>query len=273
MSSTDQEETSPARGIISTRLDEQAYRPISGMAVFCLLLSVVGLASFLNYYLIALALIILILSIVTSIRLDRAKEEYGGQLIAKLAILVGLVGTLGAGTSHVVQHIALTREARAFAESYLAAVLADDLEEAFRLRMAPQARAIVNDNVKDLLFQYNKEFEAFKKEKVTQVLRAGGKEALVEFKGNSEVFRMEGLSLVGVDFHVTLPGNPPKKFATTIGVHGGVSYVGDWEGRQWYIRGNEAIAEIPIESSTKTEPSATAVKAGNEPAPKQENAP
>lgn len=227
----------------SARDAEFVYRPISVMAIVCLLASLVSLVTFFNYYLIPIALVVLVISVLTSIRLERAKNEYEGQLLSKIAILVGLVATIGAGTVHAVTYVALSREARAFSEEYLRLLLADKLEEAFRMRIAPAARAYCKDDLKEIMFQYNKEFEAFKQEKITEVLRAGGSNATIEFLGASQVLQYAGLDLIGTEFRVTLPGPPRRVFRLMLGIHGGVSQAGDWIGRQWYVSGNDKVGE------------------------------
>lgn len=229
---------------MSAQRDEFVYRPVSTAAVLCLLASVATLFSFINPYMIAVGMVMLVFSIVTSIRLDRAKDEYEGQFLAKLAILVGLVATIGAGTKHTITYFALSREARAYGELYLKTLLADNLEEAFRLRIGPQIRALCKDDVKEIILQYNDGFEAFKKELVTQTLRAGGADSTVEFLGVTGMEHFEGLELLGVHYRVTIVNEPRKTYEVILGISGGVSLAGDWEGRQWFVRGNEDIREV-----------------------------
>jgi hypothetical protein len=224
--------------------EEFVYRPISSMAVICLIAALMTLGSFLNPYVIAVAALVLVISIVTSIRLDRAKEEYEGQFLAKLAILVGLVATLGATTKHTITYFALTREAREYGEVYLRTLLADNLEEAFRLRIGPQMRALCKDDLKEILLQYNENFDAFKKEAVTQTLRAGGVDSTIENLGVTGTIHIEGMELIGMHYRVTIANEPRKTYELVLGISGGVSEAGDWEGRQWHIRGNEDIKEV-----------------------------
>ncbi|MBY0588100.1 hypothetical protein K2X85_13040 [bacterium] len=230
--------------------NEFVYRPISTMAVLCLLAALMTLSSFLNPYIIAVAVLVLLVSIITSIRLDRAKEEYEGQFLAKLAILVGLVATLGATTTHSITYFALTREAREYGEVYLQTLLADNLEEAFRLRIGPQIRAICKDDVKEILLQYNENFDAFKKEAVTQTLRAGGVDSTIEYLGVTGSVHIEGMELIGMHYRVKIANEPRKTYEVVLGISGGVSEAGDWQGRQWFVRGNEDIKEVSAPATT-----------------------
>jgi hypothetical protein len=229
---------------MSAPRDEFVYRPVSTAAVLCLLASLASLSSFINPYMIAVAAVLLVFSVITSVRLDRAKSEYEGQFLAKLAILVGLVATIGAGTKHTITYFALSREAREYGELYLRTLLEDNLEEAFRLRIGPQVRALCKDDVKEMILQYNDGFEAFKKELVTQTLRAGGANSTVEYLGVTGMEHFEGLELLGVHYRVTIVNEPRKTYEVILGISGGVSPAGDWEGRQWFVRGNEDIREV-----------------------------
>jgi hypothetical protein len=156
-----------------------------------------------------------------------------------------MVAVFGAATTHGVTFLALSSEARAFSESYLRALLADDLEEAFRMRIGPQARAYCRNDLKEMLMVYNKNFEGFKKEGVTKALRAGGQKSTVTYLGATEIEQMDGLNLIGVQYRVQLDSQPPRTYDVALAVHGGVSQAGDWEGRQWYIWGNDGIKETP----------------------------
>ena len=238
----------PMMSGFSARKDEFVYRPISVMAVICLLASTVCLLSFISLFMIPVAVIVLIFSVITYIRLERSRNEYAGQLLAVVAILITLVSSLGAGTKHAVTFFAFSREAREHADAYLHALLADDLEQAFLLRMNPQSRASVGDDVNDLVQTYNKEYEAFKKEAVTKALRAGGADSVIEYRGATEFFPHMGLDLVGLHYRVHLATEPKRTYDVTLGILGGVSEGGDWDGRQWFVQGNENIVEVPPEA-------------------------
>jgi hypothetical protein len=255
--------TDPGRQISAQR-DEFVYRPVSTAAVLCLLASLATLSSFMNPYMIGVAVVMLVFSIVTSVRLDQAKNEYEGQFLAKLAILVGLVATIGAGTKHTITYFALSREAREYGELYLRTLLADNLEEAFRLRIGPQVRALCKDDVKEMILQYNDGFEAFKTEQVTQTLRAGGENSLVEFIGITGMEHFDGMELLGVQYRVTIVNEPRKTYELILGISGGVSPAGDWEGRQWFVRGNEDIREV---SAPATAEGASPSTSTSEPVP------
>lgn len=240
----------PSMSGFSARKDEFVYRPISVMAVLCLIASLFALLSFVSLYMIPVAVIILIVSVVTYIRLERSRNEYAGQVLAGLAVVITLIGTVGAGTAHAVTFYAYSTEARGLADQYLAALLADNLEEAFLLRTDPQSRASVSDDVNDLVKTYNKAYEGFKKEAVTKALRAGGANSIVEFKRATDFYPFNGLSMVGLHYQVQLATEPKKKYDVVLGIVGGVSEAGDWEGRQWYIQSNESIDEVPTQPQT-----------------------
>ena len=146
----------PSMSGLSARKEEFVYRPVSLMAVLSLVASLFSLFSFVSMFVIPIAFIFLIASIITYVRLERARNEYAGQLLAGLAIFISLIGTLGAGTVHAVTFFALSAEARQQADEYLQALLSDKLEDAFRMRMDPQSRASVGDDINDLVKTYNK---------------------------------------------------------------------------------------------------------------------
>lgn len=98
---------------LSARKEEFVYRPVSLMAVLSLVASLFSLFSFVSMFVIPIAFIFLIASIITYVRLERARNEYAGQLLAGLAIFISLIGTLGAGTVHAVTFFALSAEASA----------------------------------------------------------------------------------------------------------------------------------------------------------------
>lgn len=240
----------PSMSGFSARKDEFVYRPISVMAVLCLVASMFALLSFVSLYMIPVAVIILIVSVVTYIRLERSRNEYAGQVLAGLAIVITLIGTVGAGTAHAVTFYAYSNEARGLADQYLAALLADNLEEAFLLRTDPQSRASVSDDVTDLVKTYNKAYETFKKEPVTKALRAGGLNSVVEYKNATAFFPFNGLNMVGLHYQIQLATEPKKTYEVVLGIVGGVSEAGDWEGRQWFIQDNSAITEVDPKDQT-----------------------
>jgi len=240
----------PTMSGFSARKDEFVYRPISVMAVLCLLASLVSLLSFVSLYMIPVAVIILIVSVVTYVRLERSRNEYAGQVLAGLATVITLVGTVGAGTAHAVTFYAYSNEARQLADQYLAALLSDNLEEAYFLRMDPQSRASVDDDVTDLVKTYNKAYEGFKKEAVTKTLRAGGANSVVEYVNATGFHPFNGLSMIGLHYRIHLASEPKKTYDVFLGIVGGVSEAGDWTGRQWYIHDNEQISEVAPEAQT-----------------------
>lgn len=261
---------------MSADASEFVYRPISALAVICLVLSVVTLSSFMTYYMIVPALIVLVMSIVVSLRLDRSNAEYAGQLPAKVAILVGLIATLGAGTAHWVRFIAIQKEAREFADKYLRVLLADDLETAFWMRAIPNVREECKGNVKELVFRHNADYEKFKKEPPTRALRAGDSStekarvvflgtvplADEEFARNWPILRMiqlvlfgpeyrideNGLDEVPLKFRVSLANQERSVYDAGLAVCGGLASQG-WKGRQWYIKDALVASRSPVEAS------------------------
>ncbi len=66
----------------------------------------------------------------------------------------------------------------------------------------------------------------------------------MEFLGVTGMEHFEGLELLGVHYRVTIVNEPRKTYEVILGISGGVSLAGDWEGRQWFVRGNEDIREV-----------------------------
>lgn len=223
---------------LSAEPTEFVYRPISTVAVLCLVASVLSLVSFLDYHLIVPAAAVLAVSVATSVRLDRAKQEYSGQVAAKLAIFLGLIATIGAGTSHYIRYVVVTRSARDYGEQFLRALLEDDLEGAFAMTTDPLTRAASGMDVQEMILRRNKDYEEFKKNRLTRALRAGdsvAEKAQVKFLRVGDHIRPEGLDLVAVHYEVTLAtGNRPT-YEVRLGVCGGVVSHG-WRGRQWWVK-------------------------------------
>jgi hypothetical protein len=234
------------RSGLSAEPTEFVYRPISTLAVLCLVASVLSLVSFLDYHLIAPAAVVLAVSVATSVRLDRAKQEYGGQIAAKIAIILGLIATIGAGTSHYIRYVVVTRSARDYGEEFLRALLEDDLEGAFAMTVAPVMREASGMDLQEMILRHNKEYEEFKKNRLTRALRAGDAaedKARVRFLGVDGHLRPEGLDLVGLRYEVTLAtGNRPT-YEVRLGVIGGVVPQG-WKGRQWWVKYHDEFKAV-----------------------------
>lgn len=235
---------------ISASASEFVYRPISGMAVLSLILSLVSLASFVNFYLLVPAFVVLVLSIWTAVKLDRAKAEYQGQLLAKLAVFLALVATIGAGTAHGISFLAITSSAKNWAEQYLNAVLHDELEAAFLMTVMPYEREANGNDPKRIVAQFNEKFQEFKTDDVVRFLRAeSSHRPEIEFLKTTGFGRVEGLDLVGLRYLIQLDDDARTAYHVDLNVHGGVHSA--WAGRQWYITPNSSI--VKLSSQTKAD--------------------
>lgn len=238
----------PAASMMSAERTEFVYRPIHGMAVLSIVLALASLVSFLNYYLLAPAVLILIVSIWTTVKLDRAKSEYQGQLLAKLAVFVSLTSTLGAGTAHVISYMVITSSARNWAEQYLNAVLDDELERAFFMTLMPHDRQAFDNDPGKAAAAFNPKYQEFKTDDVVRFLRTlGSQEATIECLKTTAFGRLENLDLVGLLFRVRLNDSEKTTFLVELNVHGGVHSA--WAGRQWYMTPNNRILNVTGKTS------------------------
>ena len=217
----------------TSREPEIAYRPISQMAVFCLVLAVLSFLAFASMIFWPLPLIALGLSIWTSRRLEAARREIAGQFVVKLALFLSLIGGLGAVTQYSVQRVILTRAARHYANGFLDAVLQNRVKEAFVMTRAPLSRAGMEDDVDQLLERTPDEYRTYLQEDpVVSRFTARLPDAQVSYLGSSNFGQAGGFFHVVLTYEVLLE---EKAYEVKLVLQGAAAPGGEWEGRQWYV--------------------------------------
>src|SRR4051812_22500730 len=83
------------------------YKPISAMAVISLLLGLGALGAFFSWGLWLVPPIALIVAGMTSRRLEQARDEYAGQVLAKFGLLLAVISIAGAPTIYFTKRFLL----------------------------------------------------------------------------------------------------------------------------------------------------------------------
>jgi hypothetical protein len=222
-------------GAFSFREPEEFYRPVSGMAVLSFFVSVASLMAFLTPSFWFIPPLALILAFYTSRRVELARKEVAGQLVAKLSIFVALIALIGAPTQFFVQYLILTREARKAGDAYVDSVLQNQIRTSFEYTLHPMSRAMITDDPTT-----RDEFLRMNQEKYRQVLNMpiymvlGGKlkESQVTFMGYKWRGYFDGLFHIDLRYDVDCEGTV---WVVVLKMKGGVALGGEWKGRQWYI--------------------------------------
>lgn len=211
----------------------ETYRPMSTMAVVSIVLAVLSLGAFATIKMLVVTAFALVLSIVTSIRLERAKSEYAGQLLARLAAVLAVVSLFGSVTKYGVEWAILTREAHRVADQFLDEVLAFQVKRAFYWRMPPWGRPADEDakGLDELLIRNGPAYRDFVNSPL--VAKLGGKvaDAQVTYAG-VETYGYDTLYHVSLQYVVNLDG---ADYLVHLWLQGTANLSPEEKSRRWFI--------------------------------------
>ncbi|MBX6312515.1 MAG: DUF4190 domain-containing protein [Isosphaeraceae bacterium] len=129
------------KGAISAIENEiPAYRAISPMAVFSLVLGVLSALSFADYWFLGAAVAAIGTGWLADRKIRRLPDVLTGRGLAQAGIGLGLMFGLSSVTIGAVQYALLVRDAERFARSYAQVLRSGDLAQALHYKLAPQAR-------------------------------------------------------------------------------------------------------------------------------------
>lgn len=224
------------------------------MAVICFCLSLLTPFAFAHYYFWVLPAFVLPLSIWTSVRIERARAEYAGQLLAKMAIVISLASGIGAGTKYAIEWTILTREARRECDRFLDLVLANRLKQAFVMTLPPHRRADMENDVDQLIQRNSDAHRKFLMSPIVEHFAGKAADVQVTFRSFGGFVYDKGFHVVGLHYHFTL--DDKQVYRVGIAAQGGVAPAGEWQGRQWYVSSPmvEPVTLLPDGSEEKPKP-------------------
>lgn len=217
----------------SSEEPEIAYRPIATMAVVSFIFALFSGLAFASPYFWVIPPIALIISAMTSTRLEQAKQEYAGQVLTKASVAISLCCLVAAPTQHLLTRFIITREARhQLGDRFLDLILANRTKEAFVLTLAPPNRAGREGNPDELIVRSDRSYREFVNEDLHRLLVNRLAETQVTFLGVDGYGFTEGYYLVGLRYELAVAD---KTYDVLILAKGGEATQGEWEGRQWYV--------------------------------------
>ncbi|MFO0948395.1 MAG: hypothetical protein U1D30_21155 [Planctomycetota bacterium] len=209
------------------------YRPVSAMAVICFCMSLLTPFAFAHHYFWVLPALVLPLSIWTSIRIEKARAEYAGQLLAKAAIVISLASGIGSVTKFSIEWVILSREARQEADRFLDLILANRLKQAFVLTIPPHRRADMENDVDQLIQRNSDGHRKFLLSPIVEEFKGKAADVQVTFQGFGGFVYDKGFHIIGLHYYFTL--DDKQIYRVSLAAFGGVAPAGEWKGRQWYV--------------------------------------
>lgn len=242
---------SQTRGI-SAQAGEIAYRPVSKAAALELTFAIVSLLAFSSPAAWILPVAVLIFAVRTSSWLERAKGEYAGQVLAKLAIFISLVAAVGAPTKHFVERYVILNEAMDSCNAFLDLVLANQVKDAFKYTLSPLQKSGMEDKIDELIVRAGQNYREYLNWDAIIKLRGRLQTAQVTYLGlasknqpgvdttlservqdwveGSNFVYSNGTYQAALRYRITLDdGSVFEAVAILVGG------TGDWKGRQWFV--------------------------------------
>ena len=179
----------------------------------------------------------------TSRRLEAARLEYSGQLLAKIGLLLALIALVCAPARYYTKRILLARESRAVANEYLDALLEYRVDDAYRLMAPAFSQGQPLDEIVSKLGRDN--YQKYREQPVVVGLQGKGKDVLITYLDEIYGDTRSGIDEVFHRYLVTVEqkGAPPKKQMVMVALTGAVSPDGSWDGRVWTVNANTMIAD------------------------------
>jgi hypothetical protein len=215
------------------------YKPVSTMAVISFLLGIASLGSFFSLGLWVLLPFAIIISSITSFRLERARQEYAGQFISKVAVLLSLVSLVGAPTVFFTKYYLLAAESRTVADQYLDFIMENKLKSAFKLTQSVLTQASTKSDDEMVLRMGREQYLNYLAGPSLRQLGGIGEVAQVTHSGALYEGTSQGLDRVMHQYIVTIdtgkPGEKPLVLSVPVLMQGATSPTGEWEGRKWRV--------------------------------------
>jgi hypothetical protein len=225
---------SPESRTFSSRDLEETYRPISALAVTSFVLGVLSILAFASMYLWAIPIVALVIAVPTSRWLERAREEYAGQLLAKVGILLAVLSFCGASTQYAVTRFIIVNEAGKVADHYVDLILAHRVKDAYFYTLPPLARKDQQDQVDALIDKSKNQYRAYLYgDGVTDLLRGRLAEAQVTRVSCGGHQFQQGSHYVYVNYQITLDSGV---YSIWLLLQGMEPTANEWKGRQWIVQ-------------------------------------
>lgn len=219
---------------LSSREPEVSFRPVSTLAVISVVVSLSSWSAFASPWLWGAPVVALLVSVYSIWTLERARREYAGQLLAKLAAALALAAAIGAPTRYGIERLLIVQEAHVVANTYLDLILANRPKEAFVWLLEPISRAGMEDQVDQLIVRAANQYRGFLESQEYTHLGGRGAVAQVTSLPHDRYSYFTGYYQVYMPYVVHLD-DTNTDVDVGIWLRGGTAPDEEWEGRQWFI--------------------------------------
>lgn len=175
------------------------YRAISPMAVFSLILGLIALFCFADFYFLVAAAAAVVTGFLADRKIRRMPDVLTGRGFAQAGIAMGLIFGLGSVTTDYVQDYIRRTEAARFARTYVKVLQDRSLGENLWYRIPPAARKNMTPAQVMERFE-NSKMEPMKAEEQLGPIRAIKDRLAKDPKGDLDFIRIEQVVVDGLDF-------------------------------------------------------------------------
>jgi hypothetical protein len=223
---------------LSSSQTEVGYRPVAHSAVLSICIGILSLLAFATVYFWIVPVLGLVISIWSSVRLEKARREYAGQFLAKIAIFLSLISAVAAPSRYYTQWFIIWREASAFTDDFLDRVLANRIKDAFVLTLSPPVQAMLERKPEDqeeldkTLIQHGQRYRQFLSEQLRIFFAGKAAEAAVTKMGVTYYDYSRGTYSVAVRYRIELGTNA---YDVVVLAQGTASTRREWRGRKWTV--------------------------------------
>ncbi|HVJ80379.1 MAG TPA: hypothetical protein VNC50_04850 [Planctomycetia bacterium] len=234
-----------------------SYRPVAATAVIALLGGIASLSAFfLPFNAIAFPVAFVLFGVYVSWRLEQARGEYTGQVMAKAGLLFALVAAVGVPTVHFVNYFVLSRESRPFADRFIDLMLENRVKSAFLLVQSPSVQKSAKGGVEDVMRRRGREeYVSFAGSALVGSLGGLGAKCQVTYAGARMAPEDRGVTRLIHHYFVATPSvrndGTADVWRVDIYIAGAASPAGEWEGRAWWIESNKAAPYDPTPEEMK----------------------
>jgi len=213
------------------------YKPISPMSVVSLLLGIAAVGAFFSGYMWAVPPVALVVAGLTSRRLEQARDEYAGQFLAKLGLLLSVIALVGAPTIHFTKRFILGRESREVADRFLDLILENKIKQAYALTARLDIQASAQDDADEIQKRMGREpYMQFVQNSAVQYFQGKGADCQVTHQRFVYEGRDKGVEKV-VHMYVINIYNQANEIGGTFSyfmvLSGAVG--SEWQGRRWMV--------------------------------------
>jgi hypothetical protein len=211
---------------------EANYRPLSGLAVLCMLLGIASISAFSSYWFWIVPLFTFALSAWMTVFLDKAKDEYAGQIPARLGLALSGVFLVAAPTKFFVERWVVVAEAVEFSDKFVDQLLARNPVEAFAMTRRPIDRQAMGEKLEKVTDRFQNDLREFMTLPFYTDLAGKLDQTQVTRYPTTYYEFADGVYVVGYEYDIQVGD---RLYNLKGLMYGAVARAKEWEGRQWYV--------------------------------------